>query len=237
MPLLTKTELIRQFKQSLVDKIQYESTHPLPIRDTSKHQIYSVEQLSALQASLQNSGVDDGRLAKYVISHKKKMLLARAGERSASIPGHVDMSSGPMLAAGYIFFNDSGDVTGLSSEVTELILEPNNPTVFNELNMHSMLWPVLILSLAKIPMAESFSLISSHGELALTSAERSALISTIPLTLGRALVKANQEAIPKRTPISTNRAILFPMPSAFNKNSQHQRYDETHLTTLECGNS
>ena len=237
MPLLTKTELIRQFKQSLVDKIQYGSTLPQPLRDTSKHQIYSVEQLSVLQSSLHNSGVDDARLAKYVVTHKKKILLARAGERSASIPGHVDMSSGPMLAAGYIFFNDFGDITGLSSEVTDLILERNNPTVFNELNMHSMLWPVLILSLAKMPMAESFSLISSHGELALTSAERTALINAIPLTLGRALVKANQETIPKRIPMSTNRAILFPMPSAFNKNPQHQRYDETHLATIEYGNS
>ena len=194
MSSLTKTELINNSAVSLALETQYSCHTTRAPRDTFKHTLYPIKQLPAFQTALQASRDGDKRIAQYIVTNKKQMLIAREGTPSASIPGHQDMDNAPVLAAGHIFFNAAGEVVGLSNESDD----------FKALEVDSMLWPVIILNLLKIPLATPFIIIpstldldktdsiSTTGEFELTLTDRLTLTENLSSNLREDILKANQ---------------------------------------------
>lgn len=242
MSSLTKTELIDNSTTSLALDAQYICNKTPVSRDAFKHLLYPIKQLPAFRTALQASSDDDKRIAQYVVTNEKKLLIAREGTPSASTPGHRDMSHGPVIAAGHIFFNAAGDVVGLSNESDD----------FEELTVHSMLWPVLILHLTNTPLATPFiiipSIIDKHGfntpgEFELTRADRIQLADKLAPSLSQALLETNQDDViitrehgskkhhlsQANAPMSSNREIFFPF-----KKQQKTNHD-VGLTAIECG--
>ena len=236
MSSLTKAELIDHSATFLAHRTHYIS-HKAPFpRETFKHFLFPVKKLSALQT---NRHDDDKRIAQYVVTTQKTLLIAREGTPSSSTPSHQDMSHGHVLAAGHIFFNAANEVVGLSNESDD----------FEELSVHSMLWPVLILHLTGTTLATPFILIPSvidndgfntSGEFELTRADRIMLTEKLSPRFCQAIQNANQaEAIIIRehlskkhlvstanTPHSSHREIFFPF-------KKQQTNSETRLAAIE----
>ena len=94
---------------------------------------------------------DDKRIVKYITTLQKRAILARADQ---AVCGHSDMNSTAVLAAGYLFLNDKREVIGISNESHD----------FEQQSVFSLLWPLIILQIKRVPIIAQFSIIDSKAQ-------------------------------------------------------------------------
>lgn len=219
------------FLQS-VESLNIQTRYTCPSRPPSrpyKHHLYPVKQFPALHTALHAKKDNDVRIIQYIVTPQKKLLLAQEGPSSAFIPTHKEMMTNPalikasVLAAGYLFLNTSGEIIGISNESDDFV----------DLNLQSLLYPVAILHLMNAPIAKTFSVIPTDThQFELTLEDRQTIVETLPLSLIKAILAANQDPKvivrepipPTKITLSTHRDILFP--------TQSQKFTESRVLDL-----
>jgi hypothetical protein len=235
---LTKVEFIHS-ATSLLHETQYSCQSKTDVVLLCfKHCLYPIKQLPAFLSALQASN-EDIRIARYIVTHKKQLLLAREGHPSASIPGHQHMTDSSILAAGRIFFNAQGEIVGLSNESED----------FPTLALQSMLWPVLILHFMHVPLTTPFLVIpyadTQTGDVhllhqfELTLTDRFNITSLLPESFCHNLIAANQH---ETTLIRKQKQNLHSHKYALNREVLFQRsphrqphyHEEVPVLPVEC---
>jgi hypothetical protein len=118
--------------------------------DAFRFFLYPISQLNKFQHWILTTTNDDKRIAKFVVTKDKTLLIAQDGKASHLIPHHGDMAKHGALAAGFIFFNLNGEVIGVSNESDD----------FKDQSLQRMIWPLIILLTKGVPLAPLITVIN-----------------------------------------------------------------------------
>lgn len=181
---LTKANFLKKVSYLKTETKSLDVNYASPSRhDVFRFSLYPISQLNKFQHWILTTTNDDKRIAKFVVTKNKTLLIAQEGKASHLIPHHGDMAKHGALAAGFIFFNLNGEVIGVSNESDD----------FKNQSLHSMLWPLIILLTKGVPLAPLITVINHDPimQLHITKNDLEQMITDLSDNLRASIEKAN----------------------------------------------
>ena len=181
---LTKAEFLENV--SFLKK----DTQELDLKHSSRQHLeafrfsfYPISQLNKFQRWIITTTNDDKRIAKFVVTKDKTLLIAQEGKAGHLIPRHGDMAKHGALAAGFIFFNPSGEVIGVSNESDD----------FKDHTLQRMLWPLIILLTKGVPLGPLITVINHDPlmQLHITKSDLDQMMTNLSDDVRLSIEKAN----------------------------------------------
>ena len=151
--------------------------------DVFRFSLYPISQLNKFQHWVLSTTNDDKRIAKFVVTKAKTLLIAQEGKASHLIPRHRDMAKDGALAAGFIFFNLNGQVIGVSNESDD----------FKDQALQRMLWPLIIMLTKGVPLAPLITVINHDPmtQLDITKDDLDQMITKLSTDIRSSIENAN----------------------------------------------
>ena len=181
---LTKAEFLKKVSYLKTETKSLNVNHASRSRyDVFRFSLYPISQLKKFQHWILTTTNDDKRIAKFVVTKNKTLLIAQEGKASHLIPHHTDMAKHGALAAGFIFFNLNGEVIGVSNESDD----------FKDQALQRMLWPLIILLTKGVPLAPLITVINHDPimQLHITKSDLDQMIADLSHDLRSSIEKAN----------------------------------------------